>query len=125
MRLLLDSHALLWALHAPEKLAPAARKAIEDGGNPTFFSAASIWELSIKCSKGLLEIDDEFMEFINEAGFVELPVRAIHAWSVQSLPPVHSDPFDRILVAQAQSEQLTLVTRDQFLRQYEIPILTA
>ncbi len=125
MTLLLDSHALLWALHSPEKLAPAAREAIQDGQNPVFYSAASIWELSLKASKGLLEIKGDLLQAIEALHFVELPIRASHAWAVQSLPPVHADPFDRILVAQAITEKLTLVTRDQFLEQYQVPILTA
>jgi PIN domain nuclease of toxin-antitoxin system len=125
MTLLLDSQALLWALHAPAKLEPAARRAIEDGGNTVFFSAASAWEIAIKAGKRLLEIEDGFLEAIEAAGFVELPVRAVHAWEVKSLAPLHGDPFDRILVAQARIERFTLVTRDQFLAGYSIPILAA
>jgi PIN domain nuclease of toxin-antitoxin system len=125
MRLLLDSHALLWALHSPEKLAPAARNAIEEGENPVFYSAASVWELSIKSAKGLLELDDNLLDALAAMNFVELPIRGLHAWVVKSLPPVHGDPFDRILVAQAKTENLTLVTRDQFLVQYQISLLAA
>jgi PIN domain nuclease of toxin-antitoxin system len=123
MRLLLDSHVLLWALHSPGKLAPAARRAIEDGANAVFFSAASIWEIAIKAGKRLLEVDDGLLEAIQEVGFVELPVRGAHAWAVKSLATIHGDPFDRILVAQTQIEQLTLVTRDRFLAGYNISIL--
>jgi PIN domain nuclease of toxin-antitoxin system len=123
--LLLDSHALLWALHAPEKLAAPARSAIEDGANPVFFSSASIWELAIKSGKGLLHLDDGFFEAIAETRLTELPVRASHSWAIRLLPAIHSDPFDRMLVAQAQIERLTLVTRDQFLGKYRVPILAA
>ena len=125
MTLLLDSHVLLWSLHAPNKLVPAARRAIEDGANVVFFSAASIWEIAIKAGKGLLEIEDGLIAAIQEVGFAELPVRAAHAWEVKALPSVHSDPFDRILVAQARAERLTLVTRDQFLGGYNIQLLPA
>ncbi len=125
MNLLIDSHVLLWALYAPEKLSSRARTAIEDAANPVFYSAASIWELAIKSAKGLLKVDGGFLEAIIETRLVELPVRTTHAWAVWSLPPVHADPFDRILVAQAQAERLTLVTRDQFLDRYDVPILAA
>lgn len=125
MTILLDTHALLWALSAPEKLSTAARLAIEDGNNPVFYSSASIWELSIKSAKGLLEIEDAFLNELETANFVELPVRSNHAWAVRSLPPIHADPFDRILAAQAQIERLTLITRDQFLEKYAVRILLA
>ncbi|HTG43667.1 MAG TPA: type II toxin-antitoxin system VapC family toxin [Verrucomicrobiae bacterium] len=125
MTLLLDSHALLWALHSPGKLAPAARRAIEDGTNAVFFSAASTWEIAIKTGKRLLEVEDGLLEAIHEVGFVELPVRAAHTWEIKALAAIHGDPFDRILVAQTRIERLTLVTRDQFLSGYNISILAA
>jgi PIN domain nuclease of toxin-antitoxin system len=125
MTLLLDSHTLLWAIYAPHKLAPAARQALEDGTNAVFFSVVSLWELAIKCSKGSLEIDDGFIEEVGAANFVELSIRPVHAWGVKSLPPLHGDPFDRLLVTQATQERMTLVTRDQFLAAYGINILTA
>jgi PIN domain nuclease of toxin-antitoxin system len=125
MSLLLDSHALLWALHAPEKLAPGARAAIADGNQPVFYSAASVWELAIKSSKGLLRIDGDLLAAIGDARLVELPVRAAHAWAVRRLPPIHADPFDRLLVAQAQVDRLTLVSRDRFLEEYRIPLMLA
>jgi PIN domain nuclease of toxin-antitoxin system len=125
MNLLLDSHALLWALSAPEKLSATARAAIEDGNNPVFFSSASIWELAIKSAKGQLEIKGNLLLAAESANFIELPVRSNHAWAVRSLPTIHSDPFDRILAAQAEIERLTLVTRDQFLEKYSIRVLPA
>jgi PIN domain nuclease of toxin-antitoxin system len=123
--LLLDSHALLWAMHAPEKLSASSRRAIAEGSNAVYFSSASIWELAIKSAKGQLQMDEGFLEAVAQTRFTELPVRAGHAWAIQSLPPIHADPFDRILVAQALTERLTLVTRDQFLDQYRIPVLAA
>lgn len=125
MNLLLDSHALLWALHAPEKLAAPARAAIQDGANPVFYSAASVWELALKSAKGLLHLDADLLGSIAEARFTELPVRSAHAWAVRALPPVHADPFDRLLVAQAHVEHLVLVTRDRFLASYRVPIVAA
>lgn len=122
---LLDSHALLWSLYAPPELSLAARKKIEDEANPIFFSAASVWEIAIKTAKGRLETEDRFVAAISEMGFVEVPVRAVHAWEVQRLPAIHGDPFDRILVAQARVERLTLITRDRFLADYGIQTLTA
>jgi len=100
MNMLLDTHALVWALHAPQKLADPARAAIEDGANAVYYSAASVWELAIKSGKGLIELDVRFLEAAAEAPFTELPLRGSHAWAVRSLPPIHSDPFDRILAAQ-------------------------
>ncbi len=123
--LLVDTHALVWALHAPAKLSKAARNEIEDGGNLVYFSSASIWELAIKSAKGLIEIEQGFIEAIQEAAITELPVRASHAWQVRGLPMIHGDPFDRILVAQAQMERLILVTRDQHLEAYGIATITA
>ena len=125
MNLLLDSHALLWAMHSPAKLSRTARESIQDSANPVFFSAASIWELAIKSGKGLLRLDVNFLKAVAEANFVELPVRSAHAWAVRSLPQLHGDPFDRLLVCQAQLDGLTLVTRDTFLADYRISILEA
>lgn len=125
MTLLLDSHALIWALLAPEKLTAGARETIADGANAVFFSAASIWEIAIECSKRAFLIDADFLQAANALNFAELPVRARHAWAVKSLPHLHADPFDRILVAQAQLEGMTLVTRDRLLAGYNVNILEA
>jgi PIN domain nuclease of toxin-antitoxin system len=125
MNLLLDSHALLWALHAPEKLEPEARTAIETGDRMVFYSSASIWELAIKSTKGLLTIDGDLIAAAAEARFTELPIRSVHAWAVRYLPAIHADPFDRMLVAQAQVERLALVTRDRHLAEYRVPVVAA
>lgn len=124
-RLLLDTHALLWALGDPGLLTPAARDAISDPANEVFVSAASAWEMAIKVALGKLRVPDDLEEQIRISGFVALPVDIDVAFSVRLLPPHHRDPFDRLLVAQAQRDQLTLVTRDASIRQYSVRVMEA
>ena len=117
MRVLLDTHLLLWALAAPSKLPAAARKQIEAA--EVFVSAASIWEISIKSALGKLEADPrEVLAAIAPAGFSLLPITGEHAAKVRELPPLHKDPFDRMLVAQASVEPMILLTNDEVLRTY-------
>jgi PIN domain nuclease of toxin-antitoxin system len=116
-RILLDTHLLLWAVAEPRKLPPAARKRIEEA--EVFVSAASIWEVSIKAALGKLAADPaELLAEIEPAGFRLLPVTGEHAAAVARLPRVHADPFDRMLVAQAKTEPLLLVTNDSALTAY-------
>ena len=122
MRVLLDTHLLLWALAAPAKLPAAARTRIEAA--EVYVSAASIWEISIKSALGKLEADpQEVLTAIAPAGFSLLPITGEHAAKVRELPPLHKDPFDRMLVAQAQLEGLTIVTRDSQFQAYGVPVL--
>jgi PIN domain nuclease of toxin-antitoxin system len=117
MRLLLDTHLLLWALSAPEKLTTRARQRIES--SEVYASAASIWEISIKCALGKLQADpNEVLAGIEPAGFNHLTIVGGHAAKVAELPPVHKDPFDRLLVAQARFEPMILLTDDEVLRAY-------
>jgi PIN domain nuclease of toxin-antitoxin system len=117
VRLLLDTHLLLWALGAPSKLSTATRKQIQAA--EVFVSAASIWEISIKRSLGKLEADPrEIVAAIAPAGFALLSVTGEHAARIVELPPLHRDPFDRMLVAQAQIEPMILLTNDEALRGY-------
>jgi PIN domain nuclease of toxin-antitoxin system len=117
VRLLLDTHLLLWALGAPSKLSAATRKQIQAA--EVFVSAASIWEISIKRSLGKLQADPrEVVAAIAPAGFALLPVTGEHAAQIVELPPLHRDPFDRMLVAQAQIEPMILLTNDEALRGY-------
>lgn len=117
MRLLLDTHLLLWALAAPARLSTATRKQIEDG--EVYASAASIWEISIKSALGKLDADPaEVLAGIDPAGFALLPITGAHAAKVVELPLLHRDPFDRMLVAQALCEPLILFTNDEVLRPY-------
>ncbi len=117
MRVLLDTHLLLWALAAPSKLPAMARKQIEAA--EVFVSAASIWEISIKSALGKLAADPrEVLDAVEPAGFNLLSVTGEHAAKVRELPPLHKDPFDRLLVAQASIEPMILLTNDEALRAY-------
>lgn len=125
MRLLLDTHALLWALGLPDELRPEARLAIEDIRNDVFVSAASAWEIAIKRALGRLDAPTDLVEATRVVGFGELPIRVAHALAVERLPPLHRDPFDRMLVAQAVVEGLTIVTRDPHFEPYGVDVLAA
>ena len=116
-RILLDTHLLLWAVAEPRKLPPGARKRIEEAD--VFVSAASLWEVSIKAALGKLAADPaELLAEIEPAGFTLLPITGEHAAAVAKLPTVHADPFDRMLVAQAKTEPLLLLTNDAVLAGY-------
>lgn len=125
MRFLLDTNALLWALLTPEELRPEAHAALADRGNEVYVSMASIWEAAIKVGTGKLVLPPEFVPTITSSGFRLLAIEIAHALRVSSLPRHHRDPFDRLLIAQAMIEGLTLVTRDTLLPQYNVPILAA
>ena len=117
MRILLDTHLVLWALAAPERLPGAAHRLIERAD--VYVSAASIWEISIKASLGKLTADPrEVLAALDPAGFLPLPISAEHAVRVADLPSVHLDPFDRLLVAQARVEPMRLLTTDTVLAGY-------
>jgi PIN domain nuclease of toxin-antitoxin system len=123
MNLLLDSHALLWALHDPARLLPAARAAISDSRRAVYYSAASAWELEIKAAKGKLTLPDNWLATADETGFLQLPVTASDARLSARLPWHHSDPFDRVLVAQAVTHGLHVATRDPLIAVYGVPVL--
>jgi len=125
MNLLLDTHVLLWWLDDHPTLSKVARSAIADGGNLVFISAAAIWEIRIKQALGKLEIPPDFRIILDQQPCETLPITADHAHMISELPAYHRDPFDRMLVAQAKVEGLTLVTRDKHLKQYKIPIIEA
>lgn len=124
MRLLLDTHVLLWWRASPGFIDPDAHRAIEEA-EAAFISIASAWELAIKVSIGRLRLSESLSAAIELGGFSTLAVSLAHIERVADLPRVHGDPFDRMLVAQAEVEGLTLVTRDQALAAYGIPILAA
>ena len=118
MRLLLDTHIFLWCVSDSRKLKAATRTLLETA-DAVFVSAASIWEIAIKASLGKVDADaGEPAQQIEPSGFQHLPISAVHAARVARLPRRHSDPFDRLLVAQALTEPLILVTADQALRAY-------
>lgn len=125
MRLLVDSQVLLWWLQADPRLAATVAEAMADGDNVLYLSAASVWELSIKQSIGKLRVDVDLRSHAIEQGFIELPVTGAHATAIRDLPFHHKDPFDRMLVAQATVEGLTLVTADDALAAYGVPLLSA
>jgi len=125
MRILLDSHLLVWLVGASDRLPPEARTIIENADNDIFFSSASIWELSIKYSSGKigLELPPRMLHrVLIESDFKELAVTASHALEVDTLQPIHKDPFDRILIAQAMWEGMLLLTSDETIAQYNAPI---
>ena len=118
MRLLLDTHIFLWAVAGSVSLTAKARKTIE-AAEAVFVSAASIWEIAIKTRLRKINADpDALVAAIDASGFIELPVLAAHAARVGALPPLHTDPFDRLLVAQAIAEPLRLLTADAALKAY-------
>ena len=124
MRLLLDTHVLLWAL-SDRRMSRAATTAIRDPLNDVLASAATLWELAIKASLGRLTIPEGITEVLAEQDVEVLAITGRHALAVRDLPPLHRDPFDRLLVAQSRLEHLTLVTRDEQLAVYGIDILPA
>lgn len=123
MRILLDSHVLLWWMADPDRLAAGAREAISDPRNLVHASAASVWELGLKVSRGKLRLPSGFHTQLAGQGIDPLPFTAAHAMASVALPPIHGDPFDRALVAQCQLESLTLATRDVVLGDYGVGLL--
>lgn len=125
MKLLLDTHVLLWWLGNNRRLTAKARRTIADPGAMIHVSAVSLWEAAIKRALGRLRFESaELLDAISTGGFQALPITARHALAAGDLPRHHEDPFDRMLVAQAQAEGLTLVTHDSALEAYSVPMLT-
>lgn len=124
MRLLLDTHIALWAILGDRRLPKVATDLISDDGNDVIVSAVSIWEISIKHALARGRPNDmplsgqDALSYFREAGYGLLAIVADHAAAVESLPPLHADPFDRLLVAQAHIEPMRLITRDQNLSGY-------
>ena len=125
MKLLLDTHVLLWAAGQPDRLPAAARRLLDDPRNEPIFSSASLWEIAIKSGLGR----DDFLvnarllrRGLLDNGYGELPITSEHAVAVDGLPPIHKDPFDRILVAQSMVEGITLLTSDPLVAQYPAPV---
>jgi len=125
MNLLLDTHALLWWLEDNPVLSKKARKAISDWNNIVFVSAAVIWEIRIKQALGKLTIPANFRKVLAQQPFEMLDITIDHADAIKDLPFHHRDLFDRLLVAQAKVEGLTLVTHDLHLKKYRVAILEA
>lgn len=124
VNLLLDTHAFLWAIDNSPKLSQKARKAIVDGNNIVFVSAATAWEIAIKKSIGKLKIPNgDYLEELRLHRFTPLDITTEHALTVENLSPHHKDPFDRMLIAQALVEKLTLITGDPKIKAYTVPII--
>jgi PIN domain nuclease of toxin-antitoxin system len=124
VKLLLDTHVFLWWIAGDERVSARAARAIGDGRAEVFVSAASLWEIAIKARLGRLRIDGDPARFLSgqlrENAFQGLPVGASHALRVWALPDLHRDPFDRMLVAQAQAEGLKIVTADREIARYAV-----
>ncbi len=122
MHLLLDTHVVLWWRANEAKLGVEARRSIADAGI-VLVSAASAWEVAIKVALGKLRIPGPFVEAVEASRFTQLPISFRHAEAAGGLPPHHADPFDRMLIAQAMTEGLTLVTHDRAFADYGIPVV--
>lgn len=125
MTFLLDTQVLLWAASAPDRLSARARALLSDEDNELCFSAASLWEVAIKSSIGRDDFDVDagiLRRGLLENGYTELPITGEHAARINALPPLHKDPFDRMLVAQATVEAMTLLTADAQVARYPGPI---
>jgi PIN domain nuclease of toxin-antitoxin system len=123
MNLLIDTHILLWWLDNAARLNHETREAIQEPANRVFVSAATIWEIAIKSASGKLDVPTNLDAALEHSRFQELPIRFSHAVAAGRLPEHHRDPFDRMLIAQAQCEKLTLVTHDERIRRYEVTLL--
>lgn len=125
MKFLLDTHLLLWAAGQPEKLSSAARSMLDHPENELLFSAASLWEVALKRGLGRedFHVDPRLLRRgLLDNGYRELPITSEHAVTIDSLPPLHKDPFDRILVAQSMVEGITLLTADPLVARYPGPV---
>ncbi len=123
MNLILDTHIILWWMDDNRLLPQKYRLAIEDENNICFVSAASVWEISIKSAIGKLDIPDNYMEVLFDQNFKEIPISWQHARKVRYLPMHHKDPFDRLLIAQAIVEDLTLLSIDKIISKYDVELL--
>ena len=125
MKFLLDTHVLLWAAAQPDQLSGNAKKLLNDPQNELFFSAASIWEISIKNGLGKPDFRADprlLRRGLLDNGYSEISITSEHAVTIELLPPIHKDPFDRILVSQALVEGITLLTNDPIVAKYPAPI---
>jgi len=123
VQFLLDTHVLLWSLAGDDRLGDRAVDLIEDGRNVVYVSAASIWEISIKRSLGKLRVPGDVPTEVDAASFIRLPISFEHAVEVAALPDLHADPFDRMLIAQARTDRLTLMTDDALMQRYDVQLI--
>ena len=125
MKLLLDTHALLWRLADSPRLGSEARARIADPASLVFVSAASVWEIAVKREAGRLVAPGDVSSWIDDNGFLPLSIDVEHAIAAAELPAHHRDPFDRLLVAQARIESLTLVAQDTEIARYDVSLIDA
>lgn len=125
MEYLLDTHALLWWFSNPRLLSEESRNIIHDTRNLIFVSSVSTWEIVIKRSLGKLKVPNRIFELIQEEHFYELSISIAHTKALATLPDHHHDPFDRLLIAQAITEDFTLITRDKVMKKYALSIVEA
>jgi PIN domain nuclease of toxin-antitoxin system len=125
VRLLLDTHTFIWWVGGERDLGQRAREAITDPANAIYVSAATAWEIAVKRAKGTVEAPTDIRPAIASSRFIELPIAVGHAVAAGALPVHHRDPFDRMLVAQAQLESMPIVTADPLLARYEVEIVSA
>jgi PIN domain nuclease of toxin-antitoxin system len=127
VKLLLDTHALLWMFLEPDKLSHSAKAAMADPETSLNVSVASLWEITIKIAKGQLSVPDNSVQYVlklvDAARIPTLPIRPAHLLELQELPHHHKDPFDRVLIAQSRAEQLPLVTVDKDIERYDVQTL--
>ncbi|GJL63777.1 MAG: twitching motility protein PilT [Nitrospirales bacterium] len=123
MKILLDTHVFLWWMGDHKSLTAKAASTIKEGKNAVYVSAVTAWEISIKKALGKLKAPDELEEALEANRFLQLPITIQHGLMAGGLPRHHDDPFDRMLIAQAQLENLTIMTHDVHMKRYDIPIL--
>jgi PIN domain nuclease of toxin-antitoxin system len=123
MRLLIDTHILLWLNSGQENLTSDQMAVLSDPTNEVFVSAVTVWEIVVKRAKGLIRFDGRIESMVESQGFQHLPVSAAHAEGIAELPMYHRDPFDRMLIAQSRIEQMTLITSDAAIRKYPVVCL--
>jgi PIN domain nuclease of toxin-antitoxin system len=127
MRYLLDTHAFLWFVLDDKRISTKAKSIIKDSKNEIYFSAASAWEMSIKIRLGRLTIEEELEPFIvkqlAENIFSTLPITIFHSFYTSKLPDIHKDPFDRMIIAQSQLENMSLISKDKDIKKYKVQIV--
>jgi PIN domain nuclease of toxin-antitoxin system len=129
VKLLLDTHCWLWLESDPERFSASVKRRLEAGGTELWLSSASVWELAIKIRLGKLELPEPLEKYVpvrlRRSAIGSLPVRLEHALEIAALPPHHNDPFDRMLIAQARCERLTLLSADRAFDRYDVDLLSA
>jgi PIN domain nuclease of toxin-antitoxin system len=123
VRVMLDTHALIWALEGSRRLSAVARRVIENARNEVLVSAVSAWEIAIKRSMGRLRAPDDLIEAVDDVGFIRRPLGFAEALRLETLPHHHADPFDRMLIAHALEEGVPIVTRDEQIARYQVQII--